>query len=92
MTARTNVIWNMLKVLGEDKIFTVQFIKKDFTERTMVCKLKGDDSQYTGTGMRYDPKRHGLLPVWDLAKDDHRMINLNTIQKLWIDNKEVDLS
>ncbi len=93
MTARTNLINNIIKGIAKDETFTCHFTKRTTgEERTMVCRLRANDSKYNGKGMRYDPLARGLLPVFDLAKDDWRMINLETITKLWINGKEIVIS
>ena len=75
------------KILAEHKkIFGVTFIKKDGSERDMVCRL-GVKKGVTGEGMNYDPALHALLPVFDMTKDAFRMIQLKTITRLTINGK-----
>ncbi len=63
---------------AENTIFSVEFIKKDGTVRTMVARLHVKKG-VKGTGMAYNPIEKGLLPVWDMQKNGFRMINLKTI-------------
>jgi hypothetical protein len=63
---------------GKGEIFTVTFVKKDGTTRVMNARL-GVKRYLRGGSLPYDPIAKGLLPVYDLQKNDYRMINLNTI-------------
>jgi hypothetical protein len=69
------------------KIFNVVFIKKDGTIRHMNCRI-GVKKGVKGKGLSFDPLLKGLLPVFDMAKNAFRMINLETIQKLKIAGEE----
>ena len=65
------------KVQG--KIFSVSFIKKDGTERTMVCRL-GVQKHLTGGKNVNDPSQH--LTVFDMHKKAYRNVALRTIYRL----------
>jgi hypothetical protein len=65
------------KVQG--KIFSVSFIKKDGTERTMVCRL-GVQKHLTGGKNVNDPSQH--LTVFDMHKKAYRNVALGTIYRL----------
>ena len=70
------------------KIFTVTFVKRmDGTIRTMNARL-GVKAYLKGGELPYDPEPKGLIPVFDIPKRAYRMINLNSIINLKIDNKE----
>ena len=73
---------------SEGKIFNVIFIKKDGSLRSMNCRL-GVKKGVKGIGLKFDPLLKGLLPVFDMQKNDFRMINLKTIQRLRIAGREV---
>lgn len=60
----------------DGKIFKAIFIKKDGTERTMVCRL-GIQKYLTGAGPKYD--YDNLLCVFDMQKEEYRNINLDTL-------------
>lgn len=66
------------------KFFTVEFIKKDGSIRKLTGRL-GVKKGVKGVGMAYDPLSKGLLPVYEMANDGFRMINLETILSLTID-------
>ena len=65
------------KVQG--KIFSVSFIKKDGTERTMVCRL-GVQKHLTAGKNVNDPSQH--LTVFDMHKKAYRNVALGTIYQL----------
>ena len=75
--------------------FTVTFVKKDGTTRTMNARI-GVKRYLKGGELPYDPIAKGLLPVWDAqaakagGSEDagYRMVNLNTITSAKIGNDE----
>ena len=69
------------------KFFTVTFTKKDGTTRVMNCRL-GVKAYLKGGELPYDPEPKGLIPVYDMGKQEYRMINANTITNIKIGNKE----
>ena len=73
---------------AQNTIFSVTFIKKDGSERTMVARLHVKKG-VKGTGMAYNPVEKGLLPVWDMQKNGFRMINLKTVTELKIKGEEL---
>jgi hypothetical protein len=74
---------NEIKALAGSQIFSVKFIKKDGTLREMVCRL-GVKKHLKGGELAYDAKSMGYLPVFDMQKEDYRMINTNTIVEIKI--------
>jgi hypothetical protein len=67
-------------------LFTISFIKKDGTPRTMRARL-GMQRNLTGKGMSFNPATKGLLPVWSADSQGYRMVNLNTVTELKIGNQ-----
>ena len=65
------------KVQG--KIFSVSFIKKDGTERNMVCRL-GVQKYLSGGKSVNDPCKY--LTVFDMQKNAYRNVALETIYRL----------
>jgi len=64
---------------GRGDFFTVTFVKRsDGTTRTMNARL-GVKKYLKGGELPYDPIEKGLLPVYDVQKQEYRMINLGTI-------------
>lgn len=69
----------------KDKIFSVTFVKRtDGSVRTLVGR-KGVMKGVTGVGLSYDPRSKGLLPLFDVQKDQFRMINLETVLSIRMD-------
>jgi len=60
------------------KIFSVTFIKKDGTERKMVCRT-GVKKGIKGVGLKFKPIDYDLMVVFDMHKKAFRMINLSTV-------------
>lgn len=64
-------------------IFTVEFTKKDNTNRIMNCRL-GVIKHLRGGSLPYDAVEKGLIPVYDLQIKGYRVINKNTINAIRI--------
>ena len=76
------------KIKGSNgKIFSAIFQKKDLSMRKMVCRL-GVKKGVKGIGMSYNPVEKGLIGVFDMQKNEFRMINVKTLQSLKIDHAE----
>jgi hypothetical protein len=60
------------------KFFTVTFVKKDGTIRTMTART-GVRKGVTGQGLKFNPGERNLKVVWSCDAETFRMINLNTI-------------
>ena len=73
------------------KIFRVEFIKRTTGEkRVMVCRL-GVKKGVNGKGLKFDPTKKALMPVFDMQKQEWRMINLATIISLQVCGEEVKI-
>ena len=70
----------------DGRIFTVYFTKKDGTKRMMNARL-GVTKGLKGTGLKYDPIKKNVLPVFDMQKGEYRSINFSTVERIAI-NKE----
>lgn len=63
-------------------IFSVEFIKRgDGKPRLMVCRT-GVTKDTHGGSMGYDPKNHGLLPVYDMQAKGFRSIPIGSITRV----------
>lgn len=71
------------------KFFTTTFIKKDGSTRKMTARL-GVRKGVNGKGLKFDPAEKDLLVVYEMSKDAHRMINLNTIQSITFKNQTLN--
>jgi hypothetical protein len=65
------------------KIFGVKFTKKNGEERTMQCR-RGVSKGVKGEGLKYNPEKFNLIPVFDMSNDGFRMINADTISEVKI--------
>lgn len=70
----------MLEIINNTrgKFFTVTFVKKDGTIRTMTART-GVKKGVTGTGLKFNPSERNLKVVWSCDAKTFRMININTI-------------
>lgn len=65
--------------VGENgQIFSVDFIKKDGSVRTMNCRM-GVKSKLKGGQAKYDAESRNLLTVYDMQKGAYRTINADTV-------------
>ena len=67
-------------------IFSATFTKKDGTNRIMSARLGKRYTPTTGKAAPYKPEQYNLLPAYDMRKKAFRMINLNTLTNLSINN------
>ena len=72
------------------KIFSAVFTKKDGEKRLMNCRLRVK-KYVKGVGRKFKPEDRGLIGVFDLQKDQHRFINLNTLESLKINGVEYEV-
>lgn len=73
------------------RIFTVTFVKKDGSLREMNCRL-GVTKYLKGGELAFDVDVYDLMPVFDVKKKAYRMIQLNSIKTVSIDNKKYKVS
>lgn len=76
--------------VGETKIFSVDFIKKDGSLRTMIARL-GVKKHLQGGTLKYNAEEKSLLPVFDMEKQAYRMVNVSTIQEIRYDGEVINL-
>ena len=75
-------------------IFTVTFVKKDGSVRTMNARL-GVKKHWTtpdGSGGKYSPQEHALICVFDCQKEEYRSINEKTLLSAKIGGVEYEVS
>ena len=68
---------------SKGKIFKCVFVKKDGTIRRMVCRL-GVTKGVKGTGKPISNVSNSYMTVFDMQKDQFRVINLNTLINLQV--------
>ena len=86
MTTKTEYLRSVIKELAGGTIFSVDFVMKDGTNRTMTCRL-GVKKHLKGGELPFCPVEKGMLPVFDITKSDYRMINLHTVRELRVRGK-----
>ena len=70
-----------LKELVGNKIFSVEFTKKDGSLRKMVCRL-GVKKHLKGGSLGYNAEALNYLTVFDLQSEEYRTINVNTLKSI----------
>ena len=77
-------------VMTKGKKFSVTFIKKNGQKRVMTAVTRESPiykNALRGGKLPYDPFQKGVIPVFDLGKNFFRMINVNGLETLKIDNE-----
>jgi hypothetical protein len=82
-------VQELINLTKNGNIFSVQFIKKDGTLRDMVCRL-GVKKYLKGGELKFDAKSMGYLPVFDMQKQQYRMININTLVSAKINGEKYE--
>ena len=71
----------VIEIVNDGRVFSATFVKKDGTLRVMNCR-RGVSKHVTGTGLKFNPQDKQLLGVFDMHKDQHRFINLQTLTQI----------
>ena len=75
---------------SKGKIFTTTYIKKDKSKRVMNCRLEVKKG-VTGEGLRYNPDEYNLIPVYDMQNKGFRMVDVNTLLSICINNQSYEV-
>jgi len=75
---KLKTVYNLIK---DNKIFTAVFTKKNGDKRIMNARI-GVKSKLRGGKLAFDPKSKGLITVYDMHKQDYRMLNIETLTEL----------
>ncbi len=75
----------------DSQFFTVEFIKKDKTVRSMNCR-KEVKKHLKGGDLKYNPSKFNLLPVFDMHKQGYRMINLSSLTSLTFNGNRYEIT
>jgi hypothetical protein len=81
-----NLITEIKKTIG-NKIFSVEFVKKDGSVREMVCRF-GVTKHLKGGELNHNPAELGHLIVFDMQKEAYRTINVNTLKRIKFEGQE----
>lgn len=87
--ARQHFLSAFIEEAQDGKAFSVEFVKKNGELRKMNARL-GVNKGKSGKGMKYEPTKRGLLPVYDMQKQGFRMINFDTIQRVVIHGRVIE--
>jgi len=62
----------------------VVFIKKDGTERTMICTLNMDNipKEHHPKGLYVDPPNHDIVKAFDLEKNGWRSFRVDAVKSI----------
>jgi hypothetical protein len=72
------------KMRNDNRMFSLEFIKKDGTKRVMLARFNVTKG-LTGKGQRYNPADYDLINVYDMNKNAYRSVPLNRL--LWLRTK-----
>lgn len=79
--------------VGNGKIFTVTFIKKDLSTRKMNCRL-GVTKHLKGGSLAYSPTEKNLICVYEISRNPkkagYKMVNVSTIISLKANKQEIN--
>lgn len=71
-----------------DKFFTVEFTKKNGELRTMNCRL--GVTRHLRGGNSTTAHHDNLLTVYDMKIHGYRTVNIETLQRLTVDNETIN--
>ena len=76
---------------SKGKVFGVTFIKRtNGEERKMNARL-GVKKGVTGEGLKFDPKQYALIPVYEMPKQQFRMVNLEGLTSLNLEGEKYEV-
>jgi len=76
---------HLLKKMQDDnRMFSLQFIKKDGTKRVMLARFNVSKG-LTGKGAKYNAEDYNLMTVFDMNKSAYRSVPLDRL--LWLRTK-----
>jgi hypothetical protein len=72
------------KMQDDNRMFSLQFIKKDGTKRVMLARFNVSKG-LTGKGAKYNAEDYNLMTVFDMNKNAYRSVPLDRL--LWLRTK-----
>jgi hypothetical protein len=69
---------DILNLVDDKHIFSVRFLKKDGTERTMNCMF-GVQKHVTGKGKKFDDADHNLITVYEFKSKGYRSFKADSV-------------
>lgn len=77
---------------SQGEFFTVEFVKRTTGETRVLTGRTGVHKDLKGTGHKYDPAAHKLLPVYDIVNHGYRSIPVDAITRLKVNGSWVDVT
>ena len=68
----------ILKIVGDSKIFRVTFIKANGDERTMVCQF-GVKKHRKGVGKAFKDEDHDIITVYEFATKSYKSFKADRV-------------
>jgi len=76
---------------SKGKVFGVTFIKRTTGEERKMNARLGVKKGVTGEGLKFDPKAYALIPVYEMPKQQFRMINLEGLTQLNLEGEKYEV-
>ena len=76
---------------SKGKVFGVTFIKRTTGEERVMNARLGVKKGVTGEGLKFNPKDYALIPVYEMPKQQFRMINLEGLTQLNLEGKKYEV-
>ena len=73
------------------KVFGVTFIKRTTGEERVMNARLGVKKGVTGEGLKFNPKDYALIPVYEMPKQQFRMINLEGLTNLNLEGEQYEV-
>lgn len=74
----------LTKMQNDNRMFSLEFIKKDGTKRVMLARFNVKKG-LTGKGAKYNAEKHNLMTVYDMNKNAYRSVPLDRL--IWLRTK-----
>jgi hypothetical protein len=78
----------LLEKVGDGKIFSAGFTKKDGSFRVMNCR-RGVVKHLKGGVLKYNPQEKQLIPVYDMHSKGYRSIPFDRLKWIQVDGKTI---
>ena len=71
----------VLKIVDDNRIFTVRFLRKDNSERVLTGRL-GVRKGVKGVGKRFKDEDHNLITVYEMNGNGFRSFNVDRVLEI----------
>lgn len=73
---------------SKELIFSVTFVKRTNGEVRTLTGRKGVTKHLKGGSLAFDPSSKGLIVIFDVQKNEYRMVNLETVISIRMDGQD----